>query len=153
MVQEEVFGRNDLWKNKISTRLALFRSIKQVSDLRRAKSDLKSVRSDELTLEHIRKTKGDIVEYLRKHKDAIKHGEAMVEELEEDINFDIADLQTLKHVLREMYKGDEKLMKAGIPPRIGHDLETGDKHTEQKVNEMLRRTSNMLGGLTGVDNF
>jgi hypothetical protein len=54
-----VSGLAKLWKNGISTRFALLPTFRQVGDIREAKSRLKKVEKDALTLEHIRKTHGD----------------------------------------------------------------------------------------------
>jgi hypothetical protein len=90
--------------------------------------------------------------YFETHKDELKNAKEVVEDLYDEIRFNIADLQILKHIIREMYQRDEKLMQEGLPPKIGHDLEAGVKHTQQEVNELLKNLGMMFGELTRIEN-
>lgn len=148
-----VSGIPQLWNNGISTKLAVFKTIRRTGDIKKAGSKLNRVRANELRLEHIIKTKGDMQQYFKTHKDALINAEEIAEELLDEIRFSIADLQLLKHVIREMYAGDQELMKKGIPPKIGLDFEAGDKHTQEEINRTLRNLGMMFAELTREDNI
>lgn len=148
-----VSGLPQLWKNKFSTRFAVLKTIRRTGDIRKAGSKLNRVRADELKLEHIIETKGNMQQYFKTHKDALENAEDIAEELLDEIRFSIADLQVLKHTIREIYLGDKELIKKGIPPKIGLDFEAGDKHTQEEVNITLKNLGIMFGELTRDDNI
>ena len=148
-----VSGTGQLLAARFRVNTNIFDVLTQTGDIRKATGKFKELKADKRQLDHIRKKRGNLKKYYEEHKKLLEDGVDMIHAHLDQIRFTVINLQNLKHALREVYQGDEDLMKKGIPPEIGHNLEIADKHTESEVNDILQDVSQMFGDVARGDNF
>jgi len=140
-------GAYGLLRLGIGGKFAPFKTLRQVRDIRKARQELNGLEranvEEMVALKH-----HSMKEYIEGQKDGLKDAEEAVEHSYDAIKWRIFDLIIIKHIIREMYERDDELLKKGIPPKVGNDLKAGVEHTQQKINDMLRLISDMLGQLT-----
>ena len=131
----------------LKSKIMPFKTLMNVRDIKKAKQQLKGLKGAVLKAK-MSEAKGNMEGYVRAHDDGLQHAEEAAKHLYDSIKLDIIDLQIIKSIIRQTYGDDARLRQKGFPEGVGRGLRNGTAHTRQKINGMLRETSDMLGALT-----
>jgi len=142
---EAIEGSLNLMKLGFTGGLLPFRTLKEVSQVRRAREAGNQLRRSQARL-MVAKRK-DMADYIREHKDGLQHAVDSVGFLYELIKNCAYDIHIIKGIIRKMRAEDLELKKEGLSPKTADHLEKAVMETLQKINVHLRKDSDILGAL------
>ena len=146
---ESVQGKVNNAMNEIGQQLSpdFVRYWQELGDIRKARYEEKQLKGKKKKVFFDDK-RGKLKDLIRDEKDGLEHALKAVEFFYELIRNLAYDMHTIKEIIKELHHENKELARRGIPHQIEHHLDSEVMKTVNRVNDRLRKGSDMLGALT-----